>query len=177
MSINNKPVYLCSAELAKVLDIAEKNELAGHQSGHSSNRMIIFPNKIDSETINPDNFINLKEKFDIEELLLVDRIIGTNDIIEISDHVNISGQNYLRASTPYGDLPQFPDMSKIYYNTGQYPKKTVYTVGPKRFTELKQRKEDIISEAVGLVAPVAHYVGIKVFALGLSRPEEILDII
>ena len=57
-------------------------------------------------------------------------------------------------------------MSKIYHNVPRLRKETVHTIGKKRLKNLSSNEKVIWSELVGLIAPVVHYVGIKVFAIG-----------
>lgn len=171
------PIYICSITPEFADEIKSTKRIAGHEVGQIKKRKIIHPNKIDPETINPLSFIELKEKLKIDELLFIDQIKGADRIITISDHVNISGQNYLRSKTPEGDLPTFPDMSKIYNDVNGFDKAIVYTVGWERVESEKPDQDKILSESIGIVAPIAHYVGIKVFALGHSNLTEVLKII
>ena len=106
-------IYLCTMTELWNDNIEAKVETAQHVVGETRGRKIISPNKINFETINPRNFIEIKNKFNIEKLLIIDRLIGSEDIISIADHVNISGDNFLRGNTPEETFPQFPDMSKI----------------------------------------------------------------
>jgi len=171
------PIYLSSPSEYNFIKITDISTIADHKIGYHKNRFVILPVKIDSETINPKNLLTLKEKLNIKELLLIDRIKGTGGTVTITDHVNVSGNNFLREKTPQGELPQFPDMSKIYNAIDGYEKIVVHTVGPERFKKQQTSNNIIYSELVGLIAPVAHYVGIKIFVLGLSKPDEMLDII
>jgi hypothetical protein len=177
MNKKNVPIYLCSPNEYNFFKITDVSTVADHKVGYHENKLVVLPVKIDPETINPKNLLILKEKFVIKELLLIDRIKGMEGIVTITDHVNVSGQNLLRAKTPQGELPQFPDMSKIYNFVEGYYKTVVHTVGFERFKNQHTSNNIIYSELVGLIAPVAHYVGIKLFALGLSKPDDILDII
>lgn len=176
-NIKNVPMYICSPEDGNSINITNMRTIAEHETGDSNGRLIICPNIINSETINPNNFMTLSEKFKIDELLLLDRINGTDGVIAISDHVNISGYNFLRANTPHKDLPQFPDMSKIYNRVEGYKKTVVHTVGPLRFKNQQTSNNIVFSELVGLIAPVAHYVGIKVFALGCEKTQLIMNLL
>ena len=54
-------------------------------------------------------------------------------------------------------------MSKIYHRIPGLESAVVHTVGPERF-HLRPKSNNMISEAVGLIAPVWHYVRVKVFA-------------
>jgi len=151
------------------------DEVASHNYGERNDRTFLWPKKIDSETINPKNFIELKKEFSLDELLIIDRLAGINDIVSIGNHVNRSGQNFLRRKTPEGKFPQFPDMSKIYNKINGLNTVVVHTTGEKRFKKRLSDEENIIwSEYIGLIAPVAHYVGIKVFAVGGNNLVNIL---
>ena len=79
------------------------------------------------------------------------------------NHVNRSGYNFLIGRTHELDLPRFPDMSNIYNAIPNLSTVNVHTVGPKRFDSATSDKV-VLSEAVGLVAPIWHYVRVKVFA-------------
>lgn len=157
------------------ISIKNKQEFANHTIGKLNDHVVIVPNKIDEDTINPKNFLILKEKYDLKELLILDRVNGTDKIISVADHVNRSGLNFLRSKTPEGDYPQFPDMSKIYNDIDGLEKLIVHTIGPERF-ENQQADENIIySELVGLITPVAHYVGIKISAIGSKNIQNIIE--
>ena len=95
------------------------------------------------------------------------------DVASINNHINRSGQNFLRGVTPEGKFPQFPDMSKIYNKTNGMETVVVHTVGSERFHSMQNHENVIWSESVGLIAPVAHYVGIKVFAIGGNNFDKI----
>ena len=87
--------------------------------------------------------------------------------------MNRSGQNFLRNETPFKEHPQFPDMSKIYNKISGLDTVIVHTIGEKRFQSLPNKEKAVWSEAIGLIAPVAHYVGIKIFAIGGNNFENI----
>lgn len=174
MLINEFPIYICSKIEELNIDITDSKKVANHRTGKLEKRNVIIPTHINSETINPKNFIELKNKLGIDKILFIDRIKGTDKSISISDHVNRSGQNFLRRNTPEGDLPQFPDMSKIYNVVEGFESFTVHTLGHERFEKLQDDKKNIYSEFVGLIAPVAHYVGIKVSALGSKSINDII---
>ena len=56
----------------------------------------------------------------------------------------------------------FPDMSNIYSPIKGFRKIKVHTLGPSRFFKGIKGVE-VISEFTGLVSPVWHYIGVKVF--------------
>ena len=169
------PVYFCSATVELINELKVESDIADHKIGQLKERRIIVPNKIDSDTINPQSFIELKNQLNINELLLIDKIKGTDKIISITDHVNKSGQNFLRSKTPEGELPQFPDMSKIYNQIKGFNRGIVHTIGAERFKNQQTGNNTIFSALVGLISPVAHYVGIKIFALGSEDIDKIIN--
>ena len=140
-----------------------KTTLFKHSLYSKEKDLFLAPNQFDKKVINPENFLKLKEKLEIKSILLIDRTIPQNKKICISNHVNRSGYNFLIGKTPVANLPRFPDMSKIYNKIPGLETAIVHTVGPKRF-DLKPKNNNVISESVGLIAPVWHYVGVKVFA-------------
>lgn len=106
------------------------------------------------------------------KIFFFDRIKGENFPISIKDHVNISGKNGLTGQTPFKSHPMFPDMSYIYSPSTAYQKKTVFTVGPKRFCTEKPSKK-IISENAGIITPILNYIGGTVTAFGI--PEQMKE--
>ena len=140
-----------------------KSTLLGHKLYKKQKKFILVPNKFDDTTINPENFLKLKGKVKIKETLLIDRTIPEDKRLCITNHVNRSGYNFLIGKTPIANLPRFPDMSKIYHKIPGLESAVVHTVGPERF-HLRPKSNNVISESVGLIAPVWHYIGVKVFA-------------
>ena len=67
---------------------------------------------------------------------------------------------------------QFPDMSHIYSKTEGIPLAVVHTLGQERFSKPPKNESCIWSEASGLIAGVAHYVGMKVFAVGTESDSQ-----
>ncbi len=177
MTIKEMPIYLCVVPSKGQKKIVKQGSIANHKFGEINNRIIIWSETIDSATINPKNFNELKKHFNLKELLLIDRIIGTNKPVSIINHVNRSGQNYLRGKTPYNAFPQFPDMSKIYSKINGLDTAVVHTIGEKRFKSPPNEEGIIWSEYIGLIVPVAHYVGIKIFAIGYSNTKDVLSIL
>ena len=123
----------------------------------------LVPNRFDEGIINPETFLKLKEEMEIISILVIDRTIPGDKKLCIINHVNRSGYNFLIGKTPTANLPRFPDMSKIYNKISGLEPAVVHTVGPERF-HLRPKINNVISESVGLIAPVWHYVGVKVFA-------------
>ena len=140
-----------------------KSTLLNHKLYTKQKKLFLVPNKFDGKTINPESFFKLKGKMKIKSTLLIDKTIPKDKRLCIANHVNRSGYNFLIGKTPVANLPRFPDMSKIYNEISGLESAVVHTVGPERF-RLKQKSNNVVSESVGLVAPVWHYVGVKVFA-------------
>ena len=171
----NIPIYLCTMTDLWNGKIETQVEIAQHMVGEIRGRKIISPNFINSETINPKNLIELKDRLDINELLLIDRLKGIEDVVSIADHINQSGQNFLRSNTPEEPFPQFPDMSKVYNKIEELKNVIVHTIGLERFVTAKIEKDIIWSEYAGLIAPVAHYIGINVSAIGSEETDTIIN--
>ena len=144
-------------------DYSLKSTLFNHEFYTKQKKLFLVPNKFDNTAINPKNFLKLKERMKIKSTLLVDETIPKNKRLCIANHVNRSGLNFLIGKTPLANLPRFPDISKIYNEISGLESTVVHTVGPERF-HLKLKNNNVISESVGLIAPVWHYVGVKVFA-------------
>ena len=142
---------------------SSKTSLLSHTLYTKEKHTYIIPNKFDEDTINPDNFLKLKEEMKIKSILIIDKTIPGDKKLCIINHVNRSGYNFLIGKTPIGKLPRFPDISRIYNKNPGVESAVVHTVGPKRF-RLRPKSNNVISESVGLVAPVWHYVGVRVFA-------------
>ena len=53
----------------------------------------------------------------------------------------------------------FPDMSNIYHPIENFKKITVHTLGQYPFAH-NLKSDNIISEFVGLISPIWHYVGV-----------------
>jgi len=123
----------------------------------------IVPLVFSKKTINPKNFLNLKTELGLSSILIVDRLKPRGQRVYIRNHINRSGFNFLIGKTPLLDLPRFPDMSNIYNPAPGLKTAMVHTVGPERFSVADDRRFTI-SESVGLISPVWHYVGLKVFA-------------
>ena len=140
-----------------------KSTLFNHELYTKQKKLFLVPNKFDDTSINPKNFLKLKGKIKIKSTLLVDETIPKNKRLCIANHINRSGFNFLIGKTPIANLPRFPDISKIYNEISGLESTVVHTVGPERF-QLKPKSNNVISESVGLIAPVWHYVGVKVFA-------------
>ena len=139
-----------------------KITLFDHYIYKDKKRTIIAPIKFQKNSINPVNFLQLKIKYNIKKILILDRIKPCFKTASIVGHVNRSGFNFFIGSKRVQKLPMFPDMTNIYQPIKGLEKINVHTVGPERF-----KKEPLVnqttSEYIGLVSPLWHYVGVRVF--------------
>ena len=153
------PIY----RLKKPKNYKFEKEVFEHFIFSKKENIHIVPKTFDNKTLGPRNFLGLKRELGLESILIIDRIKPTKKEICIMNHVNRAGYNFLIGKTPELDLPRFPDMSNIYNAIPGLNTETVHTVGPKRFDSATPGKV-VLSEATGLVAPIWHYVRVKVFA-------------
>lgn len=140
-----------------------KKQVFNHLIFTKNNKKTIVPMSFSKETINPKNFFMLKRKLNIQSILIIDRIKPQKKTKCIINHINRSGYNFLIGKTPFLNLPTFPDMSNLYKPITNLETIIVHTVGPDRFSII-DNDNHIISESVGLIAPIWHYVGVGVFA-------------
>ena len=123
----------------------------------------IIPITFSDQSLNPKSFFGLKKMYDLDSILIIDRLKNKDTDVCIIDHVNRSGTNFLIAKTPHKELPTFPDMGHIYKPIPNLKPVLVHTVGPERFLS-DTGIDEIVSEAIGLIAPLWHYAGVAVFA-------------
>ena len=127
------------------------------------NKTYIIPKQPSVNYINPKSIYDLKKEYNIKKITILDRIKDINKEVCIINHVNRSGFNFLVGNTPFKEFPRFPDMSNLYNKIKGLETVVVHTVGIERFLTFKDR-DVFVSEFIGLVSPVWHYVGVKVFA-------------
>ena len=140
-----------------------KENIYNHSVYFSNEKIQIVPDDFSSTSLNPKNFLQLKTKLNLVSIMILDRIKPLKEEACIVDHVNRSGFNFLKSKTPIDGLPTFPDMSNIYNEISHLNKVVAHTVGPKLFESI-EHSSFIVSESVGLISPVWHYVRVKVFA-------------
>ena len=139
-----------------------KTHLFGHVVYDKEKTTTIVPEKFKKENINPKNFLKLKQQIKLKNILILDRTKPSFKSTCVLDHVNRSGFNFLIDVDKIKGYPMFPDMSNIYYPIKGSKKITVHTLGPSRFAQ-NMKGHNIVSEIVGLISPIWHYVGVKVF--------------
>ena len=141
----------------------KKQETSDHVIYFKKQKTWLTPLSFRSEIINPKTFLDLKKRFSIESILVLDKTTLKTGSAYIKDHVNRSGYNFLLGKTPVKGFPVFPDMSKIYNPIRGMEAVVVHTVGPERFSACNGAGI-IFSESAGLITPVWHYVGVRVRA-------------
>ena len=140
----------------------DKKEMHGHLIFFKGKKTYIIPSQFTKKIITPSTFYYLKKEFKIDSITIIDKIIGSKKEVCIINHINKSGYNFLHNSTPFKDYPTFPDISFIYNIIEKLDPVVVHTVGPKRF-EKNSTKGVLLSEMIGLIAPVWSYVEVLVY--------------
>ena len=163
MKLQLKNNFLYSYSLHKPKHYKGAFELANHTVFWRDKIKTIVPNSTSKNHINPKAIDVLKKELKIKQILIFDKIKNSKEVLSIKGHVNRSGLNYLIGRTPYKNLPTFPDMSNIYSRTKTLKEVVVHTVGPKRYSGFNE-KDIYISEFVGLISPLWHYLGVDVSA-------------
>ena len=136
----------------------------GHHVYLGNNERTIVPLDFSGKNINPNNFLKLKNKFLIKKIFILDKTRPFFEKACIVDHVNRSGYNFFIKSVPIKNFPMFPDMSCIYEQIQGLKKIRVHTLGPERFSK-DVLKNEVSSEISGLIAPLWHYIDIRVSAV------------
>ena len=139
-----------------------KTELFDHFIYNNQKTTIIAPINFHKNSINSYNFLQLKIKYKIKKILILDRTKPSFKKASIVGHVNRSGFNFFIGSKRLQGLPMFPDMSNIYKPIKGLEKINVHTIGPERFKKGLLINQTT-SEYIGLVSPLWHYVGVSVF--------------
>lgn len=139
-----------------------KCKLFDHYICENEKTRIIVPITFHKNSINPVNFLQLKIKYKIKKIVILDRTKPSFEKVSIVGHVNRSGFNFFIGSKRIQELPMFPDMSNIYQPIEGLKKINVHTVGPERFKK-EPLANQTTSEYIGLVSPLWHYVGVCVF--------------
>ena len=161
--------YLCAKPKGQHLDVGIYEKRAGHVFCMLNKSLVVWPSKLSPEYCNPKNIHAIKSLVKKTGVVIIDRIKSEFPKVNIGGHVNRSGENYLIGTTPHDNQPRFPDMTNIYLNNPKQETKTVHTIGPKRFKKAETNRKIIWSEAVGLVAPVFHYIGFNTKGIGFNN--------
>ena len=159
-------LYLCSNNIASQLGVDSEYILHNHGIHNHKKRVYIFPLDNTHTTINPDVFTKIKNELSLKDLLIVDRIYDGLGIVDVVDHINRTGQSFLRGKTPHGELPTFPDVSLIYNNKEG---KILASVGEKKPININTLENVILSQWIALIAPVWHYIGVNIKGVGIDK--------
>jgi len=157
-------IYLPMGPAKLGIKTPNKTDDKDHYSSTEENKTYIWPKFFDSDHISPKSLHELKLKHSIENIIIIDRVKNIQSDIQIKDHINKSGLNFLKSKTPYKSFPTFPDVTHIYNHAEKFDI-IVQTLGPDRFNTTT-KSEEIISETIGIVAPVWHYIGVAVRGVG-----------
>ena len=161
-----KHVYFCSEEIAKQLKVRRTKSSKSHHMCINENQTIYWPKRVTEKDINPTNFLELKKKYKIKELTIVDRVKIINEKTCISAHINRTGESFLIGKTPHENKPTFPDASLVYRNKKG---RTVVSYG-KSYNDISHKdKKHIISEWIAPISIVWGYVGVKIVGVGISK--------
>jgi len=159
-------IYFCSKNIASQVGVSSEYISHNHGIYNHNKNVYIFPLTNNNTTINPEVFIKIKNELNLIDLLLVDRIYNEFGIVNVIDHINRTGQSFLRGKTPHGGLPTFPDVSKIYNNNEG---KIFASVGEKKPININTIENVILSEWIALIAPVWHYIGVNIKGVGVDK--------
>ena len=159
-------IYFCSKNIASQVGVSSEYILYNHGIYNHKKHVYIFPLANNNTTINPEVFTKIKNELNLKDLLLVDRIYDELGIVNVVDHINRTGQNFLRGKTPYEALPTFPDVSTIYNNNEG---KVLVSVGEKKPININTLENVILSEWIALIAPVWHYLGVNIKGVGVDK--------
>ncbi len=148
------------------LQTSDADHVANHGYVERDDQCWCWPVKLDKGYPSLEDLDELMENQGTSHVLILDRWNGSKTI-SVIDHVNRSGQSILRGKTPFGNRPQFPDISTVYSPVPEYDTGYVETVGPERFSSTEN--ETNTSEICGIVAPAFSYLGATVKTLCIPR--------
>ena len=150
-------------------------KIFGHKIYEEPKIIFLTPGKFDKNNLCPQNTLRFKEKYKLKNIVMFDRVLGTDKNILISDHINRSGTSFIIKKTPYKKFPMFPDMSGIYITKHSEEGQIVQTLGPDRFQKTPSEKDVVFSEAAAITAPLWHYVGVDVRCFGVCNQKTNTD--
>ena len=160
-------LYFCSQEIFNQFIFNKKHStLFGHKIIDENNFFIFYPEKNTKEIINPENYYHLKSKFNLTTLIVIDRIYRKQGIVNISDHINRTGESFLRGKTPFKNLPTFPDISNIYNKKNG---KTLMSIGEKNTLIINAQENVILSSWIAAISPVWDYINVKIAGIGVGE--------
>ena len=161
-----KHIYFCNKEIAKQLRVSGTNSSKSHYIYTNKKQTIYWPRQVTKENINPDTFLELKQKHKIKELTIIDRVKINNKKTAINEHINRTGESFLIGKTPHENKPTFPEASLVYSNKKG---RTVVSYGKSYNAISHKDKKHIISEWIAPISIVWGYVGVKIVGIGVSK--------
>ena len=108
--------------------------------------------------------IEIREKYKIKSLVLVDYLKSKKKFITIRDHVNKTGYNFLRSKTPFKKRETFPDMSKVYLSKNG---EVVFSVGSSFRDDLDINHN--YTSWIGGIATVWKYIGVDIYGFAYAK--------
>ena len=78
-----------------------KETAFNHNIFQTANGRHIVPITFSDESLNPKSFFGLKEMFDLDSILIIDRLKNIDTDVCIMEHINRSGTNFLIGRTPH----------------------------------------------------------------------------
>lgn len=169
-----KNYYLIAGPEVFSLETTDVIELAGHKIARHGGHSLVWPQNIDSTSINPANIYEIKENLKTDSLIVVDRLLGVDKLVSIGGHINKSGTNFLMGNTPFKTYPRFPDLGGIYESAPGEEAVVVQTIGPDRFQNSAPPGDVVLSEGIALVSTVLHYLQIRTTGVGLPASSPVL---
>lgn len=161
-----KHIYFCNKEIAKQLRVSGTNSSKSHYIYTNKKQTIYWPRQVTKENINPDTFLELKQKHKIKELTIIDRVKINNKKTAINEHINRTGESFLVGNTPHENKATFPDASQVYSNTGGI---TVTSYGKSYKNINNKNSKHIISEWIAPISIVWSYMDVKIVGVGVSK--------
>ena len=163
----NRHIYFCSEKFFKQFNLGPTHSnLYNHVVVKKDKFSYIYPKDKFSKTINPKSFYNIKTELGFTQIVIVDKIYSTSNIVNVSDHINRTGVSYLRGKTPFKNCPTFPDISNIYSKRNG---KVLMSIGDKNSLNINTKENVILSSWIAAISPVWHYVGTQVIGLGINK--------
>lgn len=168
-------IYFCSKQVFNQFNtIKEQENISGHGTTNDKNLTAFYPLENTEKIINPKNLYQLKNKFGLTSLIMVDHIEDKKGIVHVSDHINRTGKSFLRGKTPFKDFPTFPDISNIYIKKNG---KTLMSVGEKNTLNINTQENVILSSWIAPISSVWSYVNVQIVGIGVGEEVRSLELL
>ena len=160
-------IYFCSKQIFNQFTTNKKQvNIFGHGKAIDKNLTTFYPLENTEKIINPKNLYQLKKKFGLTSLIIVDHIPDKKRIVHVSDHINRTGKSFLRGKTPFKDFPTFPDISNIYIKKNG---KTLMSLGEKNTLNINTQENVILSSWIAPISSVWSYVNVQIVGIGVGE--------